>query len=131
FPDVPRALRRFAEAGLDVSIYSSGSVLAQRLLFLHTDAGDLTPFLRAYFDTTTGQKRETESYHAIARSLSRASDELLFVSDVVPELDAARAAGCATALALRPGNALQGKSEHRPISSFDELQPEAPPSVSS
>src|SRR5262249_59712975 len=54
FPDVPRALRRWTAAGLDVSIYSSGSVLAQKLLFAHTDAGDLTPFLRAYFDTTTG-----------------------------------------------------------------------------
>jgi enolase-phosphatase E1 len=121
YPDVPPALARWTAEARDVSIYSSGSVLAQRLLFAHTDAGDLTPFLRSFFDTTTGPKREARSYARIAESLGRAPRELLFVSDVVPELDAARGAGCATALVIRPGNARPGPSDQLSITTFDSL----------
>ena len=121
YPDVPRALRRWTGEGRDVSIYSSGSVLAQRLLFAHTDAGDLTPLLRGYFDTTTGPKREAPSYSRIVRSLDRAPSEVLFVSDAPAELDAARAAGCATALAVRPGNAPADTAGVWSVTSFDTL----------
>jgi enolase-phosphatase E1 len=77
-------------------------VLAQKLIFGHSDHGDLTPFLSAYFDTTTGAKREAESYRRIASALGALASAGLFVSDVVAELDAAREAGLATALAVSP-----------------------------
>jgi enolase-phosphatase E1 len=88
YEDVPPALSAWHDGGIDVRIYSSGSVQAQKLFFAHTIAGDLLPFLRGHYDTTTGPKKEPESYRKI-----------------VAELDAARAAGLATALAVRPGNA--------------------------
>jgi enolase-phosphatase E1 len=123
YADVPRALRRWTAEGRDVSIYSSGSVLAQKLLFAHTDAGDLTPFLAAYFDTTIGPKRERESYARIASALARAPAEILFVSDVPAELEAARAAGLSVALAVRPGNPPMNAPAAWSVTSFDELPP--------
>ncbi|MBI3269081.1 MAG: acireductone synthase [Planctomycetes bacterium] len=104
FPDVPPALAAWRTAGLDVRIFSSGSRTAQRLFFAHTEAGDLTPFLRGHYDTTLGPKRSPASYSSIARDMRRAPAALLFLSDVVAELDAARDAGLATGLVLRPGN---------------------------
>src|SRR4029434_6236295 len=62
FDDVPRALERWKAAGKTIAIFSSGSVLAQKLLFRYTDHGDLTPFISSYFDTTTGAKRDPKSY---------------------------------------------------------------------
>ena len=123
FPDVPRALRRWQAQGRDISIFSSGSVLAQRLLFAHSDAGDLTPFLRAFFDTTVGAKKESASYRRIAEKLERQSAEILFISDVVAELDAARAAGLGAILAVRPGNRPVSQPDYPAITSFDELFP--------
>jgi len=105
YPDVPPALERWAKRGLDVRIYSSGSVTAQKVFFAHTEAGDLTRFLRGHYDTTTGPKRDAASYRAIAAAFGFPAGEVLFLSDVVAELDAARAAGMATGLTLRPGNA--------------------------
>jgi enolase-phosphatase E1 len=93
YPDTPEALKRWTDAGLAVHIYSSGSVAAQKLIFGHSVAGNLTPLLSGYFDTTTGPKREAESYRKIARALSLEPDAILFVSDVQAEIDAARAAG--------------------------------------
>ncbi|MGH9805087.1 MAG: acireductone synthase [Candidatus Acidiferrales bacterium] len=121
FPDVPRAFRRWRAQGRDISIFSSGSVLAQKLLFEHSEAGDLTPFLRAYFDTATGPKRDPASYRRIASSLERQPAEILFVSDVLEELDPARAAGLHTLLAVRPGNRPVSQPHHATIISFDEL----------
>jgi enolase-phosphatase E1 len=120
YDDVPRALERWTGAGRRVAIFSSGSVLAQKLIFGHSDHGDLTPFLSAYFDTTTGPKREAESYRRIASALGAAARAGLFVSDAVAELDAAREAGLATALAVRtpPGPAGHG---HPEVTGFDEL----------
>jgi len=120
YDDVPRALRRWTASGRRVAIFSSGSVLAQKLLFGHSDHGDLTPRLAAFFDTTTGAKREAASYVRIAAALDEAPASLLFVSDAVAELDAARAAGLATALAVRSTPAPAGHA-HRVITSFDEL----------
>ena len=120
YEDVPRALARWTIAGRRVAIFSSGSVLAQKLIFGHSDRGDLTRYLSGYFDTTTGAKADPESYRRIARALGVEPADGLFVSDVVAELDAAGAAGYATALAVRtsPGPDAAG---HRTISSFDEL----------
>ena len=121
YPDVPAALRRWTAARRRVAIFSSGSVLAQKLLFGHSEHGDLTPYLSGYFDTVMGAKREAESYRRIARVLGASSPAaVLFVSDVVAELDAAREAGSATALSVRtpPGPDPNG---HTRILSFDEL----------
>jgi enolase-phosphatase E1 len=122
FTDVPPAMRRWQDAGLKVSIFSSGSSLAQQLLFAHTNAGDLTGLIDEYFDTTVGTKVASESYRAIASSLVLPTEAILFISDVVTELDAAREAGMQTLLCIRPGNAPQGDAHGHPsIQSFDEV----------
>lgn len=121
FADVPRALARWCDEQRDICIYSSGSVLAQQLLFSHTEAGNLRRFIRDYFDTTTGAKREAESYRRIAAALDCAPSDLLFISDVAAELDAARDAGLQTLLCIRPGNPSPPPSTHRAIQSFDEV----------
>ena len=101
YDDVEPAIRRWKADGKRVCIYSSGSVLAQKLLFAHTEAGDLTELLSGYFDTTTGPKKEADSYGKIAEALELNPDEILFLSDSVAELDAASEAGCAVGLAVR------------------------------
>lgn len=93
YPDVPQAFQRWHVQGLKLGIYSSGSVLAQQLLFRHSAAGDLTPLLSAYFDTAVGAKGDAASYTAIAAKLSTPPEALAFFSDRPPELAAARAAG--------------------------------------
>ena len=121
FPDVPGALARWHENGVRIRIYSSGSILAQKLLFSTTPDGDLTQFIDDYFDTTTGPKMERESYAKIANSFGGAPSEIVFVSDVVVELDAAKAAGLNTRLCVRPGNKPQPAASHKVIQSFDEI----------
>ena len=120
FEDVAPAFERWRAAGLKVSIFSSGSVLAQQLLFAHTNAGDLTRFIDSYFDTKTGKKGEAESYRRIAAEMSHEPSEIVFISDVVDELDAAEEAGMKTLLSVRPGNPSQTPSDHQVINSFDE-----------
>jgi enolase-phosphatase E1 len=122
FADVPRALRRWRERCVPVGIFSSGSVLAQQLLFRHSTAGDLSAFLHWYFDTDIGPKREPESYRRIAQAIGWPADAILFVSDVTGELDAASAAGMQVRLSVREGNAPQpGGRRYQAITSFDEL----------
>jgi len=121
FPDVPPALAAWTADGRAVRIYSSGSVAAQRLFFEFTEAGDLRGFLSGYYDTTTGGKREAESYTAIAHDSGYLPGEILFLSDVPEELDAARASGCRTGLLLRPGNKPVANGGHPTISSFAEI----------
>lgn len=116
YDDVPPALKRWKPA-----IFSSGSVLAQKLLFEHTQAGDLTPLLRGYFDTTIGAKKDAESYRRIAKELRVEPSSLLFLSDIRAELDAAAAAGAQTGLCVRPGNAPAEPGPHRVVRNFDEL----------
>jgi enolase-phosphatase E1 len=111
FTDVPLALRRWRHAGLRISIFSSGSSLAQKLLFAHTEAGDLTEFIDNYFDTTVGSKQELKSYRRIAELLRLRVNEVLFVSDVVGELEAAHAADMQVVLCVRPGNQPQPFAE--------------------
>ncbi len=121
FKDVPGALARLRDEGVRLYVYSSGSVHAQKLLFGHTEVGDLTPLFAGYFDTTTGPKREAGSYDRIARAIGAPKDRILFLSDVVAELDAATEAGLQAIGLKRPGNAPQGPSAHRFIESFDDL----------
>lgn len=122
YDDVPAALRAWNTAGYDVRIYSSGSIAAQKLFFRHTLAGDLLPLLRGHYDTTTGSKKEAESYRAIAADFGLPGAEILFLSDVIEELEAAREAGFATALCLRPGNAVvEDRKGHAAIESFAQI----------
>jgi len=122
FADVRPAMQRWRSKNLNVSIFSSGSVLAQKLLFAHTDAGDLTKFISNYFDTGVGKKTHAESYQRIAAALSLVANQILFISDVLDELDAAAEAGMETSLCIRPGNPIQpSSSRHLIIRNFDEL----------
>lgn len=121
YPDVAPALARWREQGRRIAIFSSGSVLAQKLLFVHSAAGDLSPYLDSHFDTTTGPKREPDSYKKIAAALRLQAQHILFISDVPAELDAAKAAHLRTALSLRPGISASQNSPHAAIRSFDEL----------
>jgi enolase-phosphatase E1 len=119
YNDVPPALAAWNTAGKDVRIYSSGSVQAQTLFFGHTIAGDLLPRFRGHYDTTTGPKKEPSSYQKISADFGFPPGEILFLSDVVAELDAARAAGMQTALVIRPGNAAAPDGHSHPaIESF-------------
>ena len=131
YPDAARQLRAWHAAGLPLAVYSSGSVPAQKLFFGHTDAGDLTGLFDAWFDTEVGHKREADSYRAIAERLGRqhpgvAPQDILFLSDVVEELDAARDAGLRTALVdrlddypmPRTGDATHG---HARVERFDAI----------
>ena len=120
YPDVPPAFERWREQGKKICIYSSGSVLAQKLLFSNSTAGDLTPFIEAHFDTTTGPKKEAESYRKIAAALSLPPSAIVFFSDVVAELDAARAAGMKTGLCVRDG--VSKSSEQSAFTSFEEVE---------
>ncbi|MEN3950347.1 acireductone synthase [Iodidimonas sp. SYSU 1G8] len=120
FPDVAPALRSWTQRGCRVCIYSSGSVDAQELLFRHSDAGDLTPFISGYFDTRIGDKKEAVSYSRIAREIGVAPSSVLFLSDHPDELDAAARAGM-TALGLcRPGN-LFPLEDRAAVNGFDEI----------
>ena len=123
FPDVPTALKRWQKAGLKIAIFSSGSVLAQKLLFAHTTTGNLTQFIEAYFDTTTSPKNDPESYRRIALELQLSTEQILFITDVTAELEAAANAGVQSALCIRPGNPPQPNvNEARVIRTFDEVR---------
>jgi enolase-phosphatase E1 len=126
YPDVPPALRRWASQGLDLRIFSSGSVAAQRVFFANTEAGDLLGLFRGHYDTTTGPKRSPQSYQSIVQGMALRAGLVLFLSDVTPELDAAASAGLQTALVVRPGNAPAPEGHGFPIvTSFDQVEPEA------
>ncbi|MGA7218445.1 MAG: acireductone synthase [Candidatus Sulfotelmatobacter sp.] len=123
FRDVPPALQRWRTANKNVAIFSSGSVQAQQLLFANTAAGDLRKYISHYFDTTTGSKLDERSYAEIANVLRWTPAEIVFISDVARELDAARSVGFATLLSIRPGNRPQQEGTHVVIRSLDEVFP--------
>jgi len=126
YPDALQRLRAWQEAGVPVYVYSSGSIRAQDLYFAHSDQGDLRPLLRGFFDTTSGPKTDPESYRRIAAAIGVAPQDLLFLSDLTPELDAAAAAGLRTTWLVRPGDttadAAQIKLSRHPIArDFGEI----------
>jgi len=123
YEDVPRAFQRWREQKREIVIYSSGSVLAQRLLFSTTIHGDLTKFIGNYFDTRVGVKVDAASYHAIAKSLSRAASEVLFISDSPREVQAARGAGMRSLLCERSKSSGGTPSDAGLIHSFDVVYP--------
>jgi len=120
YPDAVAGLQRWHAAGIPIHIYSSGAVPAQKLYFAHTEVGDLRPLFSGYFDTTSGSKREAASYRRIAHAIGTEPAQILFLSDIDAELDAAQEAGLATAWVCRePGPAPHQR--HRAVASFDEL----------
>ncbi len=122
FPDVPVAFANWCKEGRKVGIYSSASVLAQKQMFEHVaGVGDLSGFISYWFDTRIGAKRDSASYARIAAELKLRPDDVLFISDVTAELDAARQAGLNTRLILRPGNTEQPPSSHQAIKFFDDV----------
>ena len=121
FPDVPVALQRWQQQGKKICIFSSGSVLAQKLLFAHSTAGDLSHLISGYFDTGTGSKTDAKSYQKIADAVLAEPAESVFISDVTAELDAAKSPGFRTLLSIRPGNRPQPASSHPVVRSFDEV----------
>jgi enolase-phosphatase E1 len=122
FPDVLPAFQRWKAAGLRIAIFSSGSVLAQKLLFANTEQGDLTDFIEYYFDTTTGSKSDPRSFQRIAATMELTAGEVLFISDIVAELDAALESDMNTLLCVRPGNHQQPSNhQHSIIETLEEV----------
>ena len=122
YPDAVAGLERWHAQGIALYIYSSGSVAAQKLLFAHTAADDLTPLFSGYFDTGVGGKREADSYREIARQIDLPASDILFLSDVDAELAAARDAGFAVTLVVRDGQA--NDQGYPAVSNFDAIVPE-------
>jgi enolase-phosphatase E1 len=120
YEDAVRALKQWRERGLDLYVYSSGSVAAQRLLFSHTERGDLTPLFSGYFDTTTGSKLAADSFRAIARSIGLPAGAALFLSDHPGEIEAATDAGMQALLVDRGSAAASAATSDR-IRSFDDI----------
>lgn len=119
FPDAAEQLAHWNRQGLRLYVFSSGSVQAQRLLFGFSDFGDLTPLFSGYFDTLIGPKGEPSSYQQIAREIRLAPTEILFLSDVGTELDAAAASGMPTCQLVRPGTL--GAENHRQAETFFQV----------
>lgn len=119
YPDAVAALRRWHAAGIAVFVYSSGSVAAQKLLFAHTEVGDLTPLFAGYFDTRVGAKVEASSYRAISDSVAVPPADMVFLSDSPAELAAAASAGMAPIQLSRGGP--PPDSAYRTVSSFADL----------
>lgn len=120
YPDAAEALRRWADQGIRLYVYSSGSVPAQQLLFGHSDAGDLRPLFSGWFDTRIGGKREADAYRRIVEAIGLPAEEILFLSDVGEELDAARAAGMRTLQLVREP-AVTPAPEHPRVSGFADI----------
>lgn len=121
FADVPDALSSWDKAGKNISIYSSGSIGAQKIFFAYTKFGDMSKYLDSHFDTTSGGKKEAASYKNISKALDFDPSKILFLSDITDELDAASEAGVQTVLVIRDGNAPQRQNEHPSIKSLAEL----------
>ncbi|MBD8710148.1 acireductone synthase [Pseudomonas sp. CFBP 13711] len=122
YPDAVEALKRWHQAGYALYVYSSGSIQAQKLIFGCSEAGDLSGLFSGYFDTTSGPKRAEASYRSIASSIGHPAEAILFLSDIVEELDAAQQAGMATCALVRDGGELNG---HINVSNFMAIEPSA------
>lgn len=121
YPDVPRMMARWVQDGFDICIYSSGSVFSQQMLFGTTRFGDLMKYIRGYFDTAVGNKREAASYTNIATILGVKPEEILFFSDSPAELTAASKARLKVILVERDGSLASGESGMETIADFDAL----------
>ncbi len=119
YPDALEKLRSWHQSGIPLYVYSSGSVQAQMLYFQYSDFGDIRAWFKGFFDTTTGPKKAAESYRLIAASIGCEAGDILFLSDIVDELDAAGQAGLKTAQICRPGNESAGN--HPRYAALNEL----------
>jgi enolase-phosphatase E1 len=120
YPEVAENLRKWQAQGIRLYVYSSGSVAAQKLLFGYSEAGDLTSLFSGYFDTEIGTKRDADSYRRIAEAIGTAPEQILFLSDVAAELDAAVAAGIQTIQLVRPP-AADIAGTHEQVSDFNQI----------
>ncbi len=120
YDDAHQQLTRWKDRGVDLYVYSSGSVQAQQLLFGHSLFGDMTPLFSNYFDTRVGGKKESASYAAIAKQMGIAPREILFLSDSLDELDAAKAGGMQTVFVNRDGVCAKG-CKHPVVTTFYEI----------
>ena len=118
YPEVAANLKKWKEQGIELGVFSSGSVPAQKLIFGYSISGDLTPFFSSYFDTNTGGKRDAETYAKIAKALHLEPSEILFLSDIIEELEAADSNGFQTIQLAREGLT---PSWSKAVSSFDEI----------
>ncbi|MFA6229474.1 MAG: acireductone synthase [Rhodanobacter sp.] len=121
YPEVAARLRDWRADGIRLYVYSSGSVPAQQLFFRYSEAGDLSPLFAGYFDTETGPKRDAESYRRIATVIDEQPRHLLFLSDIVEELDAAREAGFHTGWLVRAPQELPESPRHPVYPDFDAI----------
>jgi enolase-phosphatase E1 len=120
YPDARARLQSWRDNGIKLYLYSSGSVHAQKLLFAHTDYGDLNHLFDGYFDTTIGAKGDSDSYRRIIEALGLKPDEILFLSDVESELDAAGEAGMNTLWLVRDG-VVYMDAPHRQVVDFNDV----------
>lgn len=114
-------LKEWHATRIKLYVYSSGSIMAQKLLFGYSDMGDMASLFDGYFDATTGPKREKNSYHKIASAIGFPADQILFLSDVIAELDAARAAGMQT-IALNRDGIITDSNGHSIVTEFTKIQ---------
>lgn len=119
YSDVAPAFERWKNAGIEMGVFSSGSVAAQKLIFGYSEAGDLRPYFSAYFDTKTGGKRETSTYVEISKQLAIAPEHIVFLSDIKEELEAADAAGYQTVQLVRAGNEVAWSQSVADFSALD------------
>lgn len=121
YPDVVPVLRTWRAAGVRLYVYSSGSEAAQKQLFTHLPDGDVTALFSGFFDTTVGGKRAAGSYRTIATAIGLPATELLFLSDVGAELDAAWNSGWRTCQVLRDGDGAAPSLGHEQARDFDDV----------
>ena len=124
YPEVAEKLREWKARNVDLYVYSSGSVQAQKLFFAHTEAGDLTSLFSGYFDTEIGAKRDVASYRSILGVIGRPGKNVLFLSDIAEELDAAHAAGMRTILLARPPSVCPASGIHSCVADFNAIAPD-------
>ena len=125
YEDAVRNLKSWKAGGLHIYVYSSGSVHAQKLLFSHTEYGDMTPCFSGYFDTRIGWKRDADSYRHIVRQVQFPPEDMLFLSDIKEELDAAKLAGFHTIWLVR-GDRPDPLAEHVQVQDFDQIKIHSP-----
>ena len=121
YPDVEPALRKWKAEGISLGVFSSGSVQAQKLLFGYSDAGNLLDCFSVYFDTTTGTKRDSSTYTTIAEQLNLGTSEILFLSDIREELEAAEHSGMRTIQLVREGNSPNWRTTAADFYAVDDL----------
>jgi len=121
YPDAKQQLEQWHQHGIKLFVYSSGSVHAQKLLFGYTEYGDLNYLFSGYFDTRIGAKVERDSYQHITEAITIPANEILFLSDVQVELDAAKAAGMQTTWLVRDGT-IDSRAPHPQVKDFSAIE---------